>query len=567
MKANWWYRFIFLAAVVIISAMTITPTIFKLGEDSKFPVKSKVNLGLDLQGGLYMIMGIDFKKVYVDEVKTYMKKVESSLKDQGIESTVGELDTADGEDPKQFITLADPATLDKAKTLIHDYYREVLRLTATKDGQLQFGLQRAIKDDIEKNSVSKSIEVIRNRIDEFGVSEPEINSQGKDRIVVQLPGVKDIERAKALIGKTAKLEFKMVNDEVPGSKLMEWMDKVNKAGITYKKGERFSVYLASVNDHLRTDLPANYEIAFQKMEKNEDGTVEQNIPYLVESVAGLTGEDLQDAAVRIDQQNNRPYVGITFKASGSKRFEELTEKNVGKRMAVILDGNVYTAPVINQKIAGGNAMITLGNGDYNALLTQAKDIALVLRAGALPVQLDFEEQRVVGPSLGTDSIENSKMAAFMGCAIVFIFMLIYYKMAGAIAIFTLLVNVTICLAFMIGIGATLTLPGIGGLALTVGMAVDANIIIYERIKDELLSGASNATATEAGFDKAFWSILDGNLTTAFAGLALLNFGTGPIRGFAVTLLIGIAATIYTGYFVTQLMFELYVTKANKKIKI
>lgn len=566
MKANWWYRFIFLALVIIVSAITVTPTIFKLGENSKFPVKSKVNLGLDLQGGLYMIMGIDFKKVYVDEVKTYLKKVESSLKDQGIESTIGDMDTSDGEDPKQMITITDTTQVEKAKTLIHDYYREVLRLTASKDGQLQFGLQRMIKDDIEKNSVSKSIEVIRNRIDEFGVSEPEINSQGKDRIVVQLPGVKDIERAKALIGKTAKLEFKMVNDEVAGSKLMEWMEKVNKAGIAYKKGDRFSVYVAQVNDHLRTDLPAGYEIAFQKMEKTTDG-VEQNIPFLVESVAGITGEDLQDAAVRIDQQNNRPYVGITFKASGSKRFEELTEKNVGKRMAVILDGNVYTAPVINQKIAGGNAMITLGNGDYNALLGQAKDIALVLRAGALPVQLDFEEQRVVGPSLGTDSIENSKMAAFLGCGIVFIFMLIYYKMAGAIAIFTLLVNVLICLAFMVGIGATLTLPGIGGLALTVGMAVDANIIIYERIKDELLNGASNVVASDAGFDKAFWSILDGNLTTAFAGIALLNFGTGPIRGFAVTLLIGIAATVYTGYFVTQLMFELYVTKANQKIKI
>jgi protein-export membrane protein SecD len=568
MKANWWYRFIFMVGVILISTMSIVPSITKISEDSAYPIKSKINLGLDLQGGLYMIMGIDFKKVFQDEVKVSTSKIVMQLKDKGIESTVGEVVDAGSEDPKQWITFVNPADIEKAKDTIKTFFGDTVRLTSQEAGKLQYALGKTLKDDIEKNSVSKSIEVIRNRIDEFGVSEPEINSQGKDRIVIQLPGVKDIERAKSLIGKTAKLEFKMVNDTDSNPvKLQEWIKLAETKGITYKKGDRFSLYVAALNDALKNEIPANHEIAFQRSDKNEQGELIENIPYLVESTASISGDDLSDAMVRIDQQQNRPYVGIGFKASGAKLFETVTEKNIGRRMAVILDGNVYTAPVIQTKIAGGQAQITLGNGDYNSLLDQAKDIALVLRAGALPVQLEFEEQRVVGPSLGTDSIAKSETAAIVGCLAVFLFMIFYYHVSGVIAIFTLFINVLIVLAFMVGIGATLTLPGIGGIALTVGMAVDANIIIYERIREELSLGRSNSVAVTAGFDRAFWTILDGNLTTALAGFALLNFGVGPIRGFAVTLLIGIFATVYTGYFVSRIAFEFYLEKTNKPISI
>lgn len=567
MKANWWYRFLFLIAVVVISVMAVIPTFMKISEESSYPMKSKINLGLDLQGGLYMIMGIDFKKVYQDEVKNYIKKLELTLKDRGHTIVIGDLDVSDPIDPKQWVTLTDPTKKEEIKNIISEFFGDTVRLTSQTDDKLQFAVGKVIKDDIEKNSLSKSIEVIRNRIDEFGVTEPEINSQGKDRIVVQLPGVKDIDRAKALIGKTAKLEFKMVNDEVPPQKLFELIKKAEGQGIVYKKGERFSVYVASINDALKADLPAGHEIAFQKSDKNDQGEMINNVPYLVEANAALSGDELQDAAVRIDQQQNRPYVGITFKSSGAKIFEELTEKNVGRRMAVILDGNVYTAPVIQQKIAGGSASITLGNGNYNDLLDQAKDIALVLRAGALPVQLEFEEQRVVGPSLGTDSVAKSEVAAVIGAILVFVFMIFYYRFAGLIACVTLMINVLLVLAFMVAIGSTLTLPGIGGIALTVGMAVDANIIIYERIREELHHGASKENAVSAGFDRAFWTILDSNITTALAGFALLNFGAGPIRGFAVTLLLGIVVTVYTGYFVSKLLFEAYLEKSEKELSI
>ena len=305
-------------------------------------------------------------------------------------------------------------------------------------------------------------------------------------------------------------------------------------------------------------------LTFRKSISKITNEVSEMYPYLVESTGSLGGEDLQDASVRIDQQNNRPYVAINFKPNGAKVFEKITEENVGRRMAIILDGNVYSDPVIQEKIAGGNASINLGSGNYNDSLAQARDLALVLRAGALPVELDFEEQRIVGPSLGADAIKKAQFAAMVGSLIVFAFALLYYKMSGMIAIVTLLFNVMFTMACLVGMGATLTLPGIAGIALTVGMAIDGNIIIYERIKEEIASGTPNREAVAMGFDRAFWTILDANLTTAAAGICLINFGTGPIRGFAVTLLIGIIATVYTSYFVAKLMFEYYIKKSTKQ---
>lgn len=230
--------------------------------------------------------------------------------------------------------------------------------------------------EIEDTAISKSIEVIRNRIDEFGVTEPEIVSQGRDRIVVQLPGVKDISRAKDLIGRTAKLEFKFVNDEIPLATLNEWLDKVKKAGIEYKKGERWSDYVRAINTHLVSDLPKGFEIAFSKTVNKNTNVVTNLEPYLVEAGSSLTGEELQEATVRIDQQQNRPYVGLEFKPQGAKIFEEITGANTGKRLAIVLDGNVYSAPVVQGRIAGGSAQITLGAGDYNATMMEARDSPL-----------------------------------------------------------------------------------------------------------------------------------------------------------------------------------------------
>lgn len=564
MNRSWWIRFITLKVFVVVAIVMMVPTLFNV-DASKWRVSKKMNLGLDLQGGLYMVLGIDFNKVYRDEVVGSVRKADNLLKESGISVTPGALDVADPTDPQQsFVINGD---LNVAKDKLNDYFGYTRRLVGEKDHTLIYGLGREYKREIESSAVSKSIEVIRNRIDEFGVTEPEIISQGQDRIVVQLPGVKDIDRAKELIGKTAKLEFRFVHNEITDAQMAGWMDKIQKSGNEYKKGTRFSEWVAQINESLKAEIPAGYQLFFSKQISKTTNEITQMTPYLLESAASLTGEEVQEATVRIDQQQNRPYVGIDFKASGAKIFEEITAKNVGRRMAIVLDGNVYSAPVIQERIAGGSAQVTLGYGDYNDLLSEARDLALVLRAGALPVELEFQEQRVVGPSLGADAIQRAEVAAAAASLMVFLFVVFYYRTSGVFASITLVVNVLLGLACLVALEATLTLPGIAGIALTVGMAVDGNIIIYERIKEELAKGRGGREAVAIGFDKAFWTILDANVTTALAGLCLLNFGTGPVRGFAVTLLIGIFTTVYTSYFVTKLLFDWYVSKNRQTLSI
>ncbi|MFZ8932776.1 MAG: protein translocase subunit SecD [Bacteriovoracaceae bacterium] len=565
MKRSWWLKFTGFLFLLGISVFVLIPTFLNYSQDSHYPVKSRINLGLDLQGGLYMVLGIDFKKVYQDEVTGYARKIEYILGDEGINVKLGSLDETDPLDPKHSIVLSDASQKEQAVETVKKYFPSIVRLTRDESGELAYGLTKIEKTKIEEQSVTKSIEVIRNRIDEFGVTEPEIVSQGNDRIIVALPGVKDIERAKSLIGKTAKLSFKLVNDEVSYTTINSWLEKASNAGISYKEGNRFSDYLKTLNKFLKDDIPEGYELAFEKKVSKLTNEIESQIPYLVEQASKLGGDALQDARVQIDQQKNEPYVSLDFKAQGAKLFEELTGENIGKRLAIILDGNVYSAPNIQAKIGGGRAQITLGSGGYNRLLKEAKDLALVLRAGALPVQLDFLEQRTVGPSLGQDSIEKARIAALIGCILVFVFIVFYYKFSGLIAIFTLGVNVIFILACLVGFEATLTLPGIAGIALTIGMAIDANIIIYERIREEVTKGVGYYKAVESGFSHAFWTIIDANITTALAGICLLNFGTGPIKGFAVTLLIGIFATVYSSYFVGKMFYEFYMNKVEGQV--
>ncbi|MCO4794884.1 MAG: hypothetical protein KC493_14285, partial [Bacteriovoracaceae bacterium] len=290
MKRSWWYRFTFLLVVSVMAIVTIIPTALDFKEESNYPVKSKINLGLDLQGGLYMILGIDFNKVYLDEIKGYARRIEFVLKDEGIDAKIGVVDTSDITDPKHSIILSNAADHDKAVSRVKQFFGSYLRLTSDEgDTTLQYGMAKVAKTQIEEQSVSKSIEVIRNRIDEFGVTEPEIISQGNDRIIVQLPGVKDIERAKELIGRTAKLSFKMVNDEVSPATIQGWLDKAKNNGINYKKGTRFSLYIQQLNEYLRKDFPAGYELAFEKRVSKFNNEIETQIPYLIEANPKLTG--------------------------------------------------------------------------------------------------------------------------------------------------------------------------------------------------------------------------------------------------------------------------------------
>jgi len=564
MARNWWIRFVVLKLLIVFAALSLVPTLTSV-DPKKWIISKKVNLGLDLQGGLYMVLGIDFNKVYRDEVVTATRKVQTYLKQESMNISLGDLDISDPADPKQELIIEGDVASTKKK--LEDYFGYTMRLVNDQGSKVTYALSRDFLREMESTAVDRSIEVIRNRIDEFGVTEPEIVSQGQDRIVVQLPGVKDITRAKDLIGRTAKLEFRFVNDTYSDAQLNEWVAKAAAAGIKYEKGQRFSEYNDKLNAFLKAELPKGFLLYFNKQTNKFTNEITQLVPYLLEDVSPLGGDSLQEATVRIDQQQNRPYVGIDFKAEGARIFEDITGKNIGRRMAIVLDANVYSAPVIQDRIAGGSAQITLGFGDYNQQLTEARDLAMVLRAGALPVELEFQEQRVVGPSLGADAIKKAEVSALIGAAIVFAFILFYYKSAGLIGMVTILVNVLFGLACLVGLEATLTLPGIAGIALTVGMAIDGNIIIYERIKEELAKGVVAKEAVALGFNKAFWTIVDANLTTALAGLCLLNFGTGPVRGFAVTLLIGIVCTVYTSYFVTKIMFDWYVRNNRQSISI
>lgn len=384
---------------------------------------------------------------------------------------------------------------------------------------LQGGMHLILKVETEKlpkeareDAPERALEVIRNRIDQFGVKEPSITLQGEDEIVIQLPGVTDRERALDIIGKTALLEFKIVNADP-----------------------------ALIKQALDGQAPAGYEL-----HKTAEG--EQ---LLLGSEAALTGAALASAQVQFDQSHfNAPTVGITFNSEGAAAFGKLTGGNVGRRLAIVLDGKVQSAPTIQEAIPGGEAVIT---GRFTP--QEAADLALILRVGALPAPVYIEEERTVGPLLGSDSVRAGVRATAMGLALVFLFMAVYYLFAGVIANVALALNFLIILGGLGMLNATLTLPGIAGVVLALGMAVDANVLIFERMREEIRLGRSIRHVISNGYDRAFTAIIDSNITTLIAAFLLFQFGTGPIRGFAVTTVIGLLASLFTAVVVTRVIFE------------
>jgi preprotein translocase subunit SecD len=387
-------------------------------------------------------------------------------------------------------------------------------------------------EQIKKNAVDQALETIRNRIDQFGVSEPEITLQGTDRILIQLPGVKDPQRAKSLIGRTALLEFKLVDEE------------------------------GDLEAALKGNIPEGDIILYQRSVDPKTGGVKK-IPYLLKEKTLMTGEVLKDARVALDSQFHEPYIALEFDDIGAKLFEQITGANVKKRLAIILDDNVYSAPVIQERIAGGRAQIT---GRFTT--DEANELAIVLRAGALPAPVKIIEERTVGPSLGQDSIRQGIVSILISAALIVLFMIFYYRVSGVVADIALILNVILVFAVLSLLRATLTLPGIAGLVLSVGMAVDANILIHERIKEELRWGKTIRAAIDQGYHRAFTTIIDSNLTTVIAALFLYQFGTGPVRGFAVTLFWGIVANIFTAVFITRWVFDYLTLKVKiKKLSI
>ncbi len=388
------------------------------------------------------------------------------------------------------------------------------------DSKLEKGLSSA-------EGVNRAIEIIRNRIDQLGVTEPFIQKQGNKWIVVQLPGIEDSDRAIELIGKTALLEFKLVEDNI---------DKIKDI-----LGEK------SISEAIN-DEKMKEEIAKRGLQlllgKEED-------VYLVKKEAEITGASLTNAKIEFGGQFNQPHVAIDFNNEGGKQFAKITGDNVNRRLAIVLDDRVQSAPVIRTKIPDGHAII-----EGNFTTQEAGDLALMLRSGALPVPLKVVENRTVGPSLGQDSIKKGVTASIIGALAVFLFMFLYYRLSGLIANLALVLNLFILLGSMAFLRATLTLPGIAGIALTLGMAVDANVLIFERIREEIKSGKTIRVAIDAGYDKAFSAILDSNLTTLIAAAFLFQFGTGPVKGFAVTLSIGLLISMFTAIVVTHLIYDL-----------
>jgi len=372
-----------------------------------------------------------------------------------------------------------------------------------------------------EEAVNIALEIIRNRVDQFGVKEPTIARQGSNRIVVDLPGIEEPQRAVELIGKTALLEFKLLDE----------------------KGD--------INKALKGEVPPGDEILYDS--KGE--------PYLLKKEVLLSGRTIKDARVEIGQWG-QPYVALDLNAEGADKFAQITGRHIGERLAIILDNVVKSAPVIRTRIPNGKAII-----EGIPTLEEANELRIVLKSGALPVPFNIIQNTVVGPSLGRDSIRNGFWAGIIGLSVVIIFMAVYYKKSGLIANLALLLNLLFLLGALAALKATLTLPGIAGIILTIGMSVDANVIIFERIKEELAGERAPRSAVDTGYKNALRTILDANITTLIIALILFEFGTGPIKGFATTLSIGILASLFTAIVVTRVIFDLILRRPVRKLSI
>ncbi|PIV21080.1 MAG: protein translocase subunit SecD [Deltaproteobacteria bacterium CG_4_8_14_3_um_filter_45_9] len=522
------WKFVLYAAISLFAILLLLPTLTSELPQwwTKIFPSEKIHLGLDLQGGMHLILEVESEKAvesYVERIKNNLK---DDLKDRGIPA--GKVER----EKKDQIILEVSGEKGKWEKLLSERYSIMQELSSSEIGggiwRIGLVLDSKQADHIKKNAIDQALETIRNRIDQFGVSEPEITLQGTDRILIQLPGIKDPHRAINLIGRTALLEFKLVDEE------------------------------GDIEAALKGNIPEGDIILYQRSVDPKTGGVKK-IPYLLKEKTLMTGEVLKDARVSLDSQFHEPYVALEFDDIGAKLFEQITGANVKKRLAIILDNNVYSAPVIQERIAGGRAQIT-GRFDTK----EAGDLAIVLRAGALPAPVKIIEERTVGPSLGQDSIQKGMISTLISAVLVVFFMIFYYRVSGIIADVALILNIVLTLATLAIFRATLTLPGIAGLVLSVGMAVDANILIHERIKEELRWGKTPRAAIDQGYHRAFVTIIDSNLTTLIAGVLLYQFGTGPVRGFAVTVCIGILANIFTAVYITRWIFDFITLKLGVK---
>jgi preprotein translocase subunit SecD len=503
------YRVGLFAVLAVAAVILLVPT-FVRPAPAWWPWQQPVRLGLDLQGGTHLLYAVDIEQAIDSAVDRVAQDIERELRDAQIGAS-----TVEREGRTIRLRLANPDKRQQVTELIKERFPtlKAVSISDPQPGDLAFTIDERDVQRIRENTREQALRIIRNRIDQFGVAEPTVQAQGADEIVVQLPGIQDPQRAKELIGRTALLEFKLLAQGA-------------QAGTVEKPGPGVQV----ING------------------KNETGRRTQ---YLVERRTLMTGDVLTDASVSPGSATEGMAVEFVLDARGGKQFGQITTSSVGRNLAIILDGVVESAPVIREPITGGRGQIT---GRFG--FAEAQDLANVLRNGALPAPLKLIEERTVGPSLGQDSIRKGILSFVVGSSLVVVFMLVYYRGGGAIADGALLLNILLLVAVFAAFGFTLSLPGIAGIVLTIGMAVDANVLILERIREELRNGRTPRAAIDAGYERAWYAIRDSNVTTFCSGLILFQFGTGPVRGFAVTLCLGILTSLLTGVFGTRVVYDM-----------
>lgn len=513
------FKVIISLLAIIFAVVYSAPNFLSKEKKEKLESFSTVNLGLDLKGGAYLLLEVDLDTVISERYEGLKDAIRQQLLYDGKER-IGYRNLKIRAQ-KVFLSIRDEAKLDKAINQIRkiDY-----KLDVKEDGKhLTVSYSKSALREIKKSALDRSIAIIRKRIDATGTREPSIQIQGDKYIAVQLPGVKDPERIKDLIGKTAKMTFHLVNEKV------DYVDIQNG------------------------NIPATSKVLSFFTEEKQLITVYER--------AELGGEHLMDAKPGYDE-HGRPAVFLQFNTAGANLFAKITAQNVDKRFAIVLDNKVLTAPVINEKIGGGHARIS---GSFSVQETQ--NLSLLLKSGALPAPITIVEERTVGPELGADSIKAGTIASILGLILVVIFMMLTYGLFGFFADVVLAINMLLILALLSTLGATLTLPGIAGIVLTIGMAVDANVLIFERIREENKTGTTPLKAIEGAYDRAFVIILDSNLTTLAASLLLFQFGSGPVRGFAVTLGIGVLTSMFTSVVISRIFLTLWaVGGRNNKAK-
>lgn len=543
--------------------------------------ESHIVPGLDLQGGIHMVLGVNLDKAVSDRARRSAARLRAELEEKkiGFERVDHVVDPETGYGDRIKIQFKESAGKESYEQDIAKFFGD-LAVVSSGETELLLRVHPDFVAGVRKDAVDQTMKTIRNRIDKMGVTEPSIAKRGDDQIQIQLPGYNNPEEAKSLIGRTAQLEFMMLDDDTDFlTKLTDLPDGVELQQSGFQRpdgGLANDIYvefpeekLGEVRKYLTGKLPPATAIKYGRLGRQSDDGKALMRTYTLKSNVELTGDDLVDARVALGSpENPRPYVSLDFSIAGGRRFGDLTTKNVGRRMAIVLEDIVDSAPVINEPITGGSAQITMGgNRTREEMIKDANQLALVLKAGALPAPVTFREERSVGPSLGAEAVDKGLTAAGIGGLLIVLFMLLYYRVAGVISVIGLVFNMAFVLATISWLGGTVTLPGIAGLLLTVGMAVDANIIINERIREELREGKTPRSAVAAGYDNAFSAIIDANVTTFIAGLVLWNFGTGPIQNFATTLLIGVVASVVSAIFITRIFFDMLTARGPDNLSI